>query len=139
LIASGSSVSKIALVSKATLFRERHEYQQAAKLFQKAMDEGVNTPDILFSLGLCLEKMDKNQEAIEQYFKIIYMFPSDDLSRQGSDISYYKTRSYFRIARLYEKENKLDEARQIYERITELKVKESKVAEARLEELKAAK
>jgi len=135
LIASGSSVSKIALVSKATLFRERQDYRQAAKFFQKAIDEGVNSPDILFSLGLCLEKMNKNDEAIEQYFKIIYMFSSDDFSQQKKDFSYYKTRSYFRIARLYEKDDKFDQARQIYERIVELGVKESKIAEARLEEL----
>jgi tetratricopeptide (TPR) repeat protein len=137
LIHSKSSVSKIALVNKASLFRQLQEYGQAAVLYEKAIEEGVDGPDIVFSLALCNEKAGNEDKAIEYYFKVVYAFsddaPKDDL---GNFMS-YKTRAYFRIARIYEKQGKLEEARLIYDKIVSMDVKESRIAQSRLEEIKA--
>ena len=91
--------------------------------------------DIIFSLGVCLEKAGKSSQAIEEYFKIIYDFLPEDNRPGREDLSRYKVKAYFRIARIHEKENKVEEAKIVYQKLIDLEVKESKIAKARLEEL----
>ncbi len=134
LIHSESSVSKIALVNKASLFRQLKEYRQAAVLYRKAIESGVDGADIIFSLALCYEKTGSSEKAIEYYFKVIYTSEGKAIGASDQVIT-YRTKSYFRIARIYEKQNKLEEARLIYDKIVAMDVKESRIAQARLKEL----
>ncbi|RKY31532.1 MAG: hypothetical protein DRP68_04795 [Candidatus Omnitrophota bacterium] len=49
----------------------------------------------------------------------------------------YKVKAYFRIAKIYERENKLEEAKQIYQRITQLQTPEAEIAKKKIEEIEA--
>jgi tetratricopeptide (TPR) repeat protein len=102
------------------------DYRQAVVIFQEAIKEGLDTPESRFTLGLCLEKVDSSPEAIEEYFKVIYGFPEDQD---------YKVKAYFRIARIYERSGKGEEAEKIYRKIISLDVEEEKIARARLKAL----
>ncbi|MDP2923308.1 MAG: tetratricopeptide repeat protein [Candidatus Omnitrophota bacterium] len=139
LIGSESTVSKIAILEKAYLLKENGEYPEAVILFKKALTAGMDSPKLRFSLAFALEKVNQNKEAIEEYFKAIYTFSQEkDLS--DKDSSDYKIKAYFRIAKIYEKEKKIEAAREIYKKIVGFDSEESKIAKARLEELgKAAK
>jgi len=135
LIDSQFPIAKIALAKKALLLKEMKDYNQAIKLFKKAIAAGVDTPVILFSLGVCLEKIGSNKEAIEEYFKIIYAFLSESENHLNSDVKNYAIKAYFRMARIYEKENNIKAAQNIYKKIVDLGVEESKIAKAKLKEL----
>jgi tetratricopeptide (TPR) repeat protein len=133
LIDSQTEIAKVALLDKAFLLKETKKYQEAINTFKQALKKGLDSAKIRFALGICLEKMKLNQEAIQQYFKLIYTYPEPG---QDSQQVNYKVKAYFRIAKIYENQNNLDLARKIYRKIIDLEIKESKIAKIRLEKLK---
>jgi len=133
---SPGNIAGIALTEKAFLLKEMKNYQQAIKAFRAVIKKGVDTPDVRFSLGICLEKASQNDEAIEEYFKVIYIFSGED-EEKVNDPKGYRVKAYFRIARIHEKYNKLKEAKKVYQKIVALDVEESKIAQMRLEELES--
>jgi tetratricopeptide (TPR) repeat protein len=135
LIDSESSIANIARGEKALLLKETDDCDNAIPAFQDAIDNGLDTPEIRFSLGQCLEKAGRTGEAIEEYFKVAYMFTDQDSKAGLEDTGNFKVRSYFRIARIYERQNNMTAAKTTYQKIVDLKVKESAVAQSRLEEL----
>ncbi|MBN3041291.1 MAG: tetratricopeptide repeat protein, partial [Candidatus Omnitrophica bacterium] len=135
LIKSDSSIAQLALANKANLLKEMKKYHQAVTVYEQAIEKGVDTPDLVFNYGTCLEKVGRNTDAVEAYLKIVYMFSGSKGEQEIEDTQHFKTRSYFRIARIYEKENNFPEAKKIYAKIVESGVKEAKIAEARIKEL----
>ncbi len=134
LIDSQSNFAKIAMIDKAFLLKDLKKYQKAIPAFKKALEDGAPSPQVRFALGICLEKEKFDQEAIQQYFKLIYTYPA---SGQDDSETNYKIKAYFRIAKIYESQNNPDQAQKAYQKIIDLGVKESKIAKMRLEKLKA--
>jgi len=134
LTGSASPISKVALAEKAFLLKEMKDYRQAITVFQRAIAENIDNPELRFTLGLCLEKVDRGQDAIEEYFKVIYAF-SDQGDFRKSNSTNYGVKAYFRIARIYEKIGKREEAKKVYRKIINSGVKEANIAEAKLKEL----
>lgn len=130
-----SPIAKIAHLDKAFLLKEMKEYSKAIVVFQKAIALGVDTQELRFSLGVCFEKIGKSEDAVEQYFKAIYNFVQNNSQQSDPETKDYKTKSFFRIARIYERDNNIDEAKKIYQRIIDSGVKESTIAQVRLGEL----
>ncbi|MFA5338272.1 MAG: tetratricopeptide repeat protein, partial [Candidatus Omnitrophota bacterium] len=139
LISASPSISKAAMLEKALLLKDTREYEQASKLFRKLINEGVDSMEVRFSLASCLEKMEKDKEAIEEYFKVIYLFSSAKDSMDKETDGGYEVKSYFRIAKIYEKENKIEAAKELYRKIADFDTEESRIAKMRLEELGAGK
>ncbi|MCM8786601.1 MAG: tetratricopeptide repeat protein [Candidatus Omnitrophica bacterium] len=129
LILSKSNVWEAAIVDKAILLKDMQEYAKAISLFQDIIKKGIDSPKIRMNLGYCLEKLAKYQEALEEYFVVIYSFDDED----------YKIKTYFHIARVYEKQEKFDAAKEIYNKIISSKKDEAKVAQVRLKELENKK
>lgn len=127
LIDSETSLTAAALANKAFLLMEKGAYPDAIKAFRKALTEGLSSAEILFSLGVCLERENQPDAALEKYFKLIYSYP---------DAIEHKTKTYFRIAGIYENQRNLSQARQAYQKIIDLDVEESRIAEKRLERIK---
>ncbi|MDD5195904.1 MAG: tetratricopeptide repeat protein, partial [Candidatus Omnitrophica bacterium] len=127
LSASPSSIAKIAVLEKAFLFKENNDYKNAIALFKKAINDGVDSPEIRFNLGQCFEKINKDDDALKEYLTLIYSF---------SDQS-HSVKAYFRIAKIYEKKKNYDAAKEIYEKIMNLNTEEGKIARTRLEALQA--
>jgi tetratricopeptide (TPR) repeat protein len=125
LIKSNFSISKAALLEKAYLLKDAKRYLEAVNLFKKAIKLGLDSPKLRFYLGYSLEKINKNKEAIDEYFKVIYLFNEND----------YKIKSYFRIAKIYEKDKNYEGAKEIYKKLIKMKVKESNIAQGRLKAL----
>jgi tetratricopeptide (TPR) repeat protein len=125
LIKSDLDISKGAILEKAFLLKEMKDYSAAIISFEDALGVGMDSARVRFSLAMCLEKINKNEEAIDQYFKVIYAFKDSD----------YRVKSYFRIGRLYEKASNNDAAKEIYEKIAGFDVKEAKIAKAKLKKL----
>lgn len=129
-----SPITKVALSEKAFLLKEIKDYDQAIGIFERAIAEGADSPEIRFTLGLCLEKVDRGEEAVEEYLKAIYAFSGRNDSGNGDSVR-YDVKAYFRIARIYEKSGKNEEAGKIYRKIISLGVEEGKIAGVRLKAL----
>ncbi|UCG35504.1 MAG: tetratricopeptide repeat protein [Candidatus Omnitrophota bacterium] len=125
LIESNSSFSKAAILDKAYLLKEMKKYSEAITCFERATKEGLDSPKLRFFLALCLEKTNQSKKAIDEYFKVIYTFKDDD----------YMVKSYFRIARIHERDGNFGAAKEIYEKIMDFEVEEAKIARARLKAL----
>lgn len=122
----GEPVARKAMVEKGFLLKELKEYKKAVSVLRQASEGGVSDPMLYFALGYCLEKVHREDEAISEYFKIIYLYENNLED---------KVKAFFRIARIYEKKNKWQEAKEIYQKIIELNVEESRVAEERIKEI----
>ncbi|MBU1524478.1 MAG: tetratricopeptide repeat protein [Candidatus Omnitrophica bacterium] len=125
LIDSASSVSIAACLQKAFLLKEIENYPEAAVFFRKAIQAGMDSSRIRFSLAQCLEKNNQDKEAIDEYFNVMDKFGDED----------WQVKAYFRLARIYEKHGDNNAAREIYKKIINFDVKEAKVAGLRLKEL----
>jgi tetratricopeptide (TPR) repeat protein len=108
------------------MFKQAKDYEQAVVSFRQASSGGADSLEAIFSLGFCLEKLGREEEAKNEYFKIV----SDPVSQND-----YKIKAYFRIAKIYEKENDLESAEEIYKKVVASGVEEAKIAKVRLEEL----
>ena len=130
-----SAISKLALADKAFLLKEMKNYQEAVTSFRKAIAAGVDAAEMRFSLGLCLEKIGQDDEAVEEFLKVIYTFSQQNKESLAGKSKNYEVKSYFRIARIYEKNGNIEAAKKTYKNIINLGVKEAKIATARLAEL----
>ena len=126
---SSSSIAKIAVLEKAFLLKAGSDYETAVALFKKTIRDGVDSPKIRLNLGVCLEKLNRNDDALDEYLALIYSF---------SDAG-YRAKAYFRIARIYEKKKNVEAAKEIYKKIIALNIEEGKTAQARLQQLRAKK
>jgi tetratricopeptide (TPR) repeat protein len=125
LIKDDSAISPKVMAKKGFLLKQLKDYEKAVYWFRQALAGQSEDPKIHLALGYCLEKLGKDSDAINDYFKIIYLY--DDVE--------YKVKAYFRIAHIYEKQNKLNESKEIYNKIIGLNVEESKIAQAKIEEI----
>ncbi|MFH1505044.1 MAG: tetratricopeptide repeat protein [Candidatus Omnitrophota bacterium] len=133
LVESSSLISKAALLEKGFLFKETKNYLQAIKAFEAAIEAGIDTVEARFSVGLCREKSGQDKEAIEEYLKAIYKFSNQE--QLSEDLKNYQIKAYFRIAKIYEKSNDIESAKEVYKKIIDLDTQEAKIAEVRLGEL----
>lgn len=120
-----SGVSKAAIIDKSLLLKKLNRYPEAIESFQAAVKQGVTSAEIHFSLGLCYEKVNEPKNAIDEYFKVVYQFGKND----------FTTKAYFRVAKIYEKENNMIAAQEIYRKIVKMNIAESKIAKLRLTDL----
>ena len=130
-----SAIAQAALIDKAFLLKEMKDYQQAAIIFRKVLDGDANTPEMRFSLGFCLERIGRYDNAIEEYLNVIYGYKNED-NTLGEEYQNYKIKAYFRIAKIYERNGNISEARNTYKKIIKLGAKEARIAQLRLDELK---
>ncbi|MFA6281593.1 MAG: tetratricopeptide repeat protein [Candidatus Omnitrophota bacterium] len=136
LIASSSDIAKVAMLDKAFLLKDMGDYKEASNLFAKLIKDGVDSPKLRFNFGACLEKINKDKEAIEEYFRAVYLFSlAKDAKNDLDDTNDYAIKSYFRIAKVYEKENQIGAAVEVYKKIANSDTEESRIAKTRLEEL----
>jgi len=125
LAEEGNETSTVALLKRAYLLKDLKRYQEAIEGFRAVIERGVESARLHFSLGFCLDKLKHLDDALEEYFAVVYMF--DDVD--------YKVKAYFRIARIYERKHNKKEAKKIYREIIALGIEESKVAQERLKAL----
>jgi tetratricopeptide (TPR) repeat protein len=111
-------------------------YKEASELFARLIKEGVDSSKLRFNFGMCLEKIDKDKEAIDEYFRSAYLFSSTKATKSDeTDAKDYALKAYFRIAKIYEKDNRPGAALEIYKKISGSDTEEGRIAKARLEEL----
>ncbi len=72
---------------------------------------------------MCLEEKGDLKDAVVKYLKVVYLYPSG---------RYWGIKAQFRCAQLFEKENEIEKAKKIYERLADEPVEEGEYARDRL-------
>ncbi|MCR4338091.1 MAG: tetratricopeptide repeat protein, partial [Candidatus Omnitrophica bacterium] len=116
----------------AEIYEKNKQHLQALEAYQTALAaeqslSEVTNVEIQFAIGDVYESLRQREKAIEAYLKISYLYPKD-LS--------WVIKAYLRVARIFEEQEKWEEARSAYQKILEFETEESKYAEEQLERLK---
>lgn len=127
LIGLQSEITPEALLDKAYLLKKMKNYEEAILLFKRILDSGADTASVHFTLATCYERLDKLKDALDEYMKVI----------NDSSNNEHKVRAYFRVARIYEKQQRTEAAKKMYQTIVSLNIAESKIAKEKLSDLEA--
>ncbi len=121
--------SRDALIQIAEIYKQKDRPEEAIKIYRTAVDtpQGSSMHDrteLLFLIGDLLEQMNKTDQAAEEYLKAIYL---------GGTPTSWTIKCYLRTARIFEDQQKWQEAQAIYKKLIALNTEESKYAQERLE------
>jgi tetratricopeptide (TPR) repeat protein len=122
-----------AYTNMAQIYTKDGNYSAAIKAYQTALscDKALSQLDpaqIQFLIGDSFESLNESDQAVTSYLKIPYLYGED---------SSWVIKAYLRIARIFENQEKWDEARLTYDKITRLQSEESKYARERLDWINA--
>ena len=126
IIQGSREVSESILLRYALLLKDMKKCKEANDIFRRIIKINGGSSRVRFMLGFCLERLNKPDEAVEEYSKIVY---------NSKDIN-DKIKAYFRIARIYKRHNDTAKAEEAYRKIIATGRPEAKVAARRLKELK---
>ncbi|MEA3305977.1 MAG: tetratricopeptide repeat protein, partial [Candidatus Omnitrophota bacterium] len=112
--------------------KARKSYHMAIAHFEKAMtgEDSEMNAEIQFYIALCVEEKGDLKDAVVKYLKVAYLYPSG---------KYWGIKAQFRCAQLFEKDNEIEKAEKIYERLADEPVEEGAYARGRLAWLKGQK
>ena len=132
IIENSPEFKRDAYIKIARVYTEQGEYARAVTAYQNAIQSQMTLSEIpdaelQFSIGDSYERLNQLDKAVEEYFKIPYLY-SQEVS--------WVVKAYLRIARLLEKQEKWEDAKIIYHKIIALKTDEMKFAQERLEWIK---
>ena len=109
-----------------TLAMDDGRYDEAIEAYNKSLTSEKNSRNchIHVQIGECYEKQGRIEEAEREYLKAAYLFP---------DVPYWPVNAQLNVARLLEGQNKWDEAKKVYEKLSSLDRDEGRYAKERLE------
>jgi TolA-binding protein len=113
----------------AEVYKQSKDYDKAVDAYREALKSDLGSSQIKgvelqFNLADTLEVMDQSKDATDEYLKIPYLYPKE---------TFWIIKAYLRIGRIFEDQEKWEEAKTIYKKILEYKTEEGKFAQERLE------
>ncbi len=129
IIANSPDFKRDAYMRLAELYKAKQNYEKSLEIYQQALaaDTGLSTvsnPEIQFYVADTYELLHNNTKAVEEYFKIPYLYPNNHA---------WEVKAYLRIARLFEDSEKWEDATAIYNKILAYKTDEAVYAKERLD------
>jgi len=110
----------------AELYYKTTDYSRALGLYRKCLDTVPvkEMGNIQFKIAEVLQAQGANDEAIEAYLKVTYLYPENDT---------LAIKALLRVAQIYEDSENFKEAKRIYERIAATDAEEAKYALERIQ------
>jgi TolA-binding protein len=132
IVAQHPEAARDAYVKLGDLYRKGSYFDKSIEAYQKAFNlasdsSQIENSQIQFKLAEAIEGGKDFNRAIETYLKIPYLYPRD---------TRWVVKSYLRVARIFEDKENWEEAKKIYEKISQENVEEAKFAVERLEWIK---
>lgn len=129
IINSSPEYKKDALTKLADIYKATKEYDKVIQTLTLAMkseqlSSETTNPQIQFLIADMYETIHEKDKAVENYLKIPYIYPEAKI---------WGIKSFLRIAKIYEDDEKWEEAKTIYVKASKLNLEESKFANERLE------
>ena len=120
-----SAFAKAAHKEAGEALESAHSYRMAIAHYRKALteeDSEINA-EIQYHIAECLKVNGELKEAVEEYLKVVYLYPS---------AKFWGIKSEFQCAEIFEKNNEIEKAKKIYERLADEPVEEGEYAKERL-------
>jgi len=132
IISTSPEYQRNAYKKMAETYKGVKEYSKSLDAYKKGLQANkglsqISNAELQFHVGDTLEMMNSPALAVEEYFKIPYLYAQE---------TSWIIKAYLRIARIFEDEEKWEEAKTIYHKIIEYKTDEMKFAQERLEWIK---
>lgn len=113
----------------AGVYNKSKEYEKCIVAYKKALqaDGGlskIKDAELQFYIADSYELLNQSKQAVEEYLKIPYLY--------AQDVSWV-VKAYLRVARIFEDEEKWEEAQTIYNKVVALNTDEVKFAQERLQ------
>ncbi len=129
---SSPEFKRDAYVKIAEIDKNNQKYDEALKAYQNALNADISLSDITnaqlqFSIGDTYELLNQPDKAIESYLKIPYLY--------NKEVTWV-TKAYLRAGRIFEDKSDWDNAKNIYQKVIDLKTDEVKFAQERLDWIK---
>lgn len=129
IVESSADFRRDAYMKIAELYKFQMDFEKAIEAYDKALSSEqalseIRNAELLFSIGDAYELLNDKNQAIEAYFKIPYLY---------SEETSWIIKSYLRIARIFEEDEKWDDAKSIYNKIIDYRKEESKYAQERID------
>lgn len=127
-LAQNVNLSATIIPMIAQVYKEKGDLKEAIKFFREALNKVPlkQASGVQFNLAMCLEEAGKKDEAIEEYLKLVYLYPEDRSEA---------VKSYLRVAMIYEDKEEYEKAGYTYGKILEMNVPESKFAKERIDSI----
>jgi len=105
--------------------REEKRVKEALEYYERALEVASEAlrPEIQYQLAQCHQDLDDSDQAILEYLKVVYLYPN---------LTEWATKAHLQVAWLLEREERWQEAEQIYEKISHHEGEEGTVAKNRL-------
>ncbi len=128
IIATSPDFKRDALIKIAELYYKDRKYQEEYETYKQALatEKGQSEEtdvQIQFAISDTLEIMNQLDRAIEEYFKIPYLYVKDPV---------WGVKAYLRIGKIYENKEDWDKAVAVYKKVIDMNVAESKFAAERV-------
>ncbi|MBI1869778.1 MAG: tetratricopeptide repeat protein [Chlamydiae bacterium] len=99
----------------------QQNYQGAQEKLQKAIARGCSLGKIYFQLGLCFDKLNQPQEAIQNYKRALEIFPTATLKKSEQNIEEYTFLTHHNLGVVYLEQSRDSDAVQEFEKAAQLK------------------
>ena len=129
IIKTSPEFQRDAYVRIAEIHKKNKDFDQAREAYHAALKaeqslSEIDNVTLQFYIGDIYELARQNAEAVEEYLKISYLYPKEE----GWII-----KAYLRTARIFENDDKWEEAKLTYQKILKYNTEEAKFAQERLE------
>ncbi len=123
------NLAHIVYPKSADALCKQGRFDEGILYYQKALDivSVKEIPELHFKIAQALEAQGKASESVEEYLKVTYLYP------ENNDLI---AKSLLRVAKIYEDKDNLQEAMNIYKRVSGMNIPESKFADERIERIK---
>ncbi|MBN1869610.1 MAG: tetratricopeptide repeat protein [Candidatus Omnitrophica bacterium] len=129
IIDTSPKFKRNAYIKIAEIHKEARNYPAAISAYKNALesdnvDSEYSNAELQFLIADTYQLLNKNEEAVDGYLKISYLYPNDIA---------WVIKAYLRIARIFEDSEQWAEAKITYEKILKFETDESKFAQERLD------
>lgn len=132
IIQSSPEFQRDAYIKIAEVHKKDNNYSKAIAAYKSALSSAkalsqISDAEIQFKIADTHETSNKDKQAIDEYLKIPYLYPKAEQ---------WVIKSYLRIAKIFEEQEKWEEAVITYKKIIQFNQEESKFAKERLDWIK---
>ncbi len=118
-----------ALGKIASIYYKQQNYEKAVDFYRQALaaEKGLSEildPELEFLIGDAFELANQTKEAVEAYLRIPYLY---------SEAKQWCIKAYLRVARIFEDQEQWQEAKGIYEKVSQYQSNEAKYANERIQ------
>jgi TolA-binding protein len=112
------------------IFAKQARYEEALDFYRRSLSvvPVKETADVHFKMAEVLQAQGKNDQALEEYMKVTYLYAQN----LGLGV-----KAFLRVAKAYEDADNIKEAVKIYRKVVSLNVPESKYAQERIDSIES--